>query len=373
MHIDEDKGIIRLSKKRADYERVWREIIEAQRTGEALTAMVTDRVKGGLRVDLGVSGFIPASHVATRDVRNLDKFVGKALRLKVLEANRASNQVILSHREVIEEERKHRREATLSRLKEGVVCEGRVRNLTNYGAFIDLGGVDGLLHISEMSWTHLRHPSEVLKPEEIIRVVVLQIENEGNRISLGRRQILPDPWKEIAATLTEGDVVQARIVRILATGAFARLEKAEIEGFIPIGQMSSERIKTPDDVLQEGQEVAAKIIELRPQARKMTLSLTQAQQEQERGEYQEYIRTQEGSGITLGDQFGELLQEAKANLEENSAAPDEEPAEEPAEQVTEEISEESADEPADESAEPATNVEGAEEQAEVAEPESEEN
>ena len=316
MRVDEDSGMIRLSKKRADYERVWTDIAEAQQSGEILTAMVTERVKGGLRVDLGVPGFVPASHVATRDVRHLGKFVGKSLRLKILEANRATNQVILSHRQVVDEERQHRREATLARLKEGVVCEGRVQNLTNYGAFIDLGGIDGLLHISEMSWTHINHPSDVMKPGEITRVVVLKIEEDGSRISLGRRQILPDPWKEAGRDLHEGEMMSVRITRIVATGAFARLQDAELEGFIPISHMSLERIKNPREVLQEGQEFQAKLVELRPQARKMTLSLVEALQEQQRVEYQAFMQgSEQASGITLGEQFGAVLGEAKANLE----------------------------------------------------------
>jgi len=289
-----------------------------------VTAMVTDRVRGGLRVDLGISGFVPASHVATRDVRQLDKFIGKTLRLKILEADRATNQLVLSHREALEEQRQRRREAALSRLKEGVICEGKVQNLTNYGAFIDLGGVDGLLHISEMSWTHIRHPSDIMKPGDIIRVVVLKIEDDGQRISLGRRQILPDPWKEVSGKLNEGDTMQATITRIVPTGAFARLADSEIEGFIPISQMSFERIKSPNEVLAEDQQVTVKLMELRPEARKMTLSLTEAQQDQQRAEYQEFMSGQQASGITLGERFGDVLEEAKASLPESAEAPAEE-------------------------------------------------
>ena len=342
--IDEERAVIRLSKKRADYERVWRSISEAQESGEVVTAMVTARVKGGLRVDLGVPGFVPASHVATRDVRQLDKFVGKTLQLKILEADRSANQVVLSHRQVIEEERERRCQETRARLKPGVVCEGRVRNLTNYGVFIDLGGIDGLLHISEMSWTHIDHPSQIVKPGEIIRVMVLRIEGDGERISLSRRQILPDPWKDAAGKLRQGSIVTTQITRIVATGAFARLADAEIEGFIPIGEMSFERINSPDEVLHKGQQVEAKIVELRPQARKMTLSLTGAQQEQEREEYQQYMQSHRGTTITIGDQFGELLRQTKASLEQDS--------EESAEEVSEAPAEEPAAEPADEATDP---------------------
>ena len=332
--VDDDTGAMRLSKTRADYERVWRRIYDALENEKLITAMVTDRVKGGLRVDLGVSGFVPASHVATRDVRRLDNFVGRTLRLKVLEADRAANKVILSHRQVIEEERKRRREATMARLKEGVVCEGKVRNLTDYGAFIDLGGVDGLLHISEISWTHIDHASEVLKTGEIIRVMVLTIEKDGERISLGRRQILPDPWKELSGQVHEGDSVQVHITRIVSTGAFARLADTEIEGFIPIRHMSSKHIDSPDDVLEKGQQIQVKILELNPQARKMVLSLAAAQQVKERQAYEQHIDSEQQATVTLGDQFGEVLEEARAHLEaagpEPAAESDDSAAEQPA-------------------------------------------
>ena len=237
--IDDDAGQIRLSKKRADYEQAWEKLYCAQQDGEVLRGMVTERVKGGLRVDVGMPGFVPASHVAIRDVRKLDQLVGKVLKLRVLEVDRRRNQIVLSHRQVIEEERTRRREETLARLAEGVVCEGRVRNITNYGAFIDLGGVDGLLHISEMAWSHVDHPSDVVKPGEIIRVMVLDIHNDGERISLGMRQLLPDPWKQAAKQLAVGSLYEAVIARVVDTGAFASLKEADVEGFIPLRELSS--------------------------------------------------------------------------------------------------------------------------------------
>ena len=170
VRVDEENDQIRLSKRRADYERVWNELVAAAEAGGVVQAMVTERVKGGLRVDVGVSGFVPASHVGTRNPRNLERFVGRTLRLKVLEADRQSKKVILSHRDLVEEERAKRREETMARLEEGLICEGKVRNLTDYGAFIDLGGVDGLLHVSEMSWTRIGHPSEVMRVGETVRV-----------------------------------------------------------------------------------------------------------------------------------------------------------------------------------------------------------
>lgn len=309
VRIDEEAGIIKVSKRRADFARTWIRLEEIAGTGELVDAMVTERVKGGLRVDVGVPGFIPASQVGTRDVRNLERFVGRSLRLKVLEADRRSKKVILSHRQVVEEEREKRREETMANLEEGAVVEGKVRSLTKYGAFVDLGGVDGLLHVSEMAWTRIKDPSEVLKVGETIQVTVLEIDQESGKISLSRRQILPDPWKEAARQLRTGQLVKAKITRLVRTGAFAQLQDAGIEGFIPISEMSSRRIADPSEVLSVGQEVDLRINEIRVEARRMSLSLTAAEQEKERQEYRDYMKGQPQAKVTLGDRFGDLLQQ----------------------------------------------------------------
>lgn len=275
--------------------------------------MVTERVKGGLRVNVGLPGFVPASQVIVRDVRHLDRFVGRALPLKVVEVDRRTNKVILSHKQAVEEERARRREKTLARLYEGAVCEGRVVSLTDYGAFIDLGGVDGLLHVSEMAWHHVSHPSEVLKRGDIVRVVVLSIENGGNRISLSRREILPDPWKEVSAKYQEGQTVEVEITRLVSTGAFALPVGADVEGFIPLREISEQRIKKPEEAIRPGQRLEARILELQPQAHKMTLSLAQASAARRREEIQSYLSTENsGARINLGEQFGAILQAAIA-------------------------------------------------------------
>ncbi len=359
--LEDDEGTTILSKKRADYERVWNRVISAMETGEVLDAMVTDRVKGGLRVDLGVSGFVPASHVATRDVRNLDRFVGRSLRLKVLEADRERKKVVLSHRLVVEEERKQRRDETLAKLHEGLVCEGKVRNITDYGAFIDLGGVDGLLHISEMSWGRVDHPSDVCSVGETLRVVVLEIDHERDRISLGRRQILPDPWKEVGKQLRPGSMVKGRVNRMVRTGAFVELPEFEVEGFLPIGEMSQRRIENPAEVLQEGQEVQLQVLKLRPQARRMTLSLVAAMEEKERQEYQRYMAEQETPRATLGDQFADVLGAVAAELDETTGETEEVREVEAAEEVEE--AEEAGEAAEAEAAEEAGDAEGDEESA----------
>ena len=310
----DEEGSVVLSKKRADYENVWTRIAEAQRAGEILTAMVIERVKGGLRVDLGVPGFVPASHVAARRLRDLDRLVGRSLRLKVLEADREQKKVILSHRLVLDEERGKRREETMKKLVEGAVFEGRVRSITDYGAFVDLGGVDGLLHISEMSWTRINHPSEVVKVGQTIQVMVLKIDRERNRISLGLRQILPDPWREAAKRLRVGSVVHGKVTRVVPFGAFVQVEGG-IEGIVPNTELSDRKGVESKDVVQPGQEVEVKILNIRPEERRLTLSLAQAMQEAERREYEQYMRAQRSDRPTLGDVFGDVLEERKAELE----------------------------------------------------------
>jgi len=365
VRIDDDAGQIILSKKRADYEQAWEKLYRAQHNGEVLTGMVTDRVKGGLRVDVGMPGFVPASQVAIRDVRKLDKLVGKVLKLKVIEIDRLRNQIVLSHRQVIEEERARRREETLSRLEEGVVCEGRVRNITNYGAFIDLGGVDGLLHISEMAWSHVDHPSDVIKPGEIIRVMVLDIQKDGERISLGRRQLLPDPWTQAAKQLEAGALYEAVIARVVDTGAFASLKEADVEGFIPLRELSSQHITQAKEVVSKGQKVKVKLLDLDASAHKMTLSLTGAEAERDRQEYEEYMKSQQPPPVRLGDQFGEVLNQTRASLagseqpdeDTDEAAEPESPAEEADVEPDEAEEADQPDEDTDEPAEPESSAE----------------
>lgn len=317
VNVDEEHERIRVSKRRADYERAWAELYEAMEQERVVTGMVTERVRGGLRVNVGLPGFVPASQVIAKDVRHLDRFVGRALPLRVVEVDRRGNKVVLSHRAAVEEERRKRREKTLARLYEGAVCEGRVVSLTDYGAFIDLGGLDGLLHVSEMAWHHVSHPSEVLRKGDIVRVVVLSIEGGGDRISLSRREILPDPWKEIVGKYNPGDTVTVEITRLVSTGAFARPPEVDVEGFIPIRELSETRIRRPEDAVKVGQKVEVKVIDLQPQAHKMTLSLTQAGAARRREEVQGYLSTQStGAGVTLGDRFGDILMDAKAAIEE---------------------------------------------------------
>ena len=318
---DEDGNPV-LSKKRADYDRVWQRVIQAHETGEVLAALVTDRVKGGLVVDLGMRGFLPASHVRTRNVHALDRFVGQSLRVKIIEVDRGRKRVVVSQKQAIEEERRERREKTLESITENQVCRGVVRRITDYGAFVDLGGVDGLLHVTEMSWTRIGHPSDVVKTGQKIDVMVLRFDREQKRISLGLKQILPDPWDKIRDKYRVGQTVDGIVSRVVPFGAFVRLESG-IEGVIPNSELPGERGQRAQDVLKDGQSVQAKIVNLRPEERRLTLSLRQAQRASERRELKEFMKRQEDeSRVTIGDLVGDVLAKARA------AKPAEETAEE---------------------------------------------
>jgi 4-hydroxy-3-methylbut-2-enyl diphosphate reductase len=280
LQTENSEGNLLLSKKRADFEVAWDRVTEAYQNGSTITAMVTDRVKGGLVVDLGIRGFVPASHVGTGRVKNLDKYVGQSIPLKVIEVDRERRKVVLSHKLAVDEEREKKRTETIETLAEGQERTGIVRRITDYGAFVDLGGIDGLLHISEMSWTRINHPSEVVKVGQKIQVVVQKMNLESGRVSLSMRQILPDPWKNVGARYKVGDVIRCKISRLVPFGAFVLLEEG-VEAIIPNQELTYRRIKRPEQVVSIGDEVEARVLDVRPEERRMTLSIRAVQQERE--------------------------------------------------------------------------------------------
>ena len=262
-----------LSKKRADFEQAWERVQQAKESGETIIAMVTDRVKGGLVVDLGIRGFVPASHVGSGSLKNnLDKYVGQSIPLKVIEVDKDRRKVVLSNKLAVQEERQAKSAETKASLQPGQIRRGVVRRLTNYGAFVDLGGIDGLLHISEMSWTRINDPKEVLREGQEIDVLVLKMDLDNNRVSLGLRQILPDPWSQIADRYKEGEVITGTVTRIVPFGAFVQVEGG-VEGIIPNSELPRNRGGKGGTGVNSGDEVTVKVIGLRPDERKMTLSL----------------------------------------------------------------------------------------------------
>ena len=261
-----------VSKKMADFESAWDTIEQHFKDSDMLNATVVDRVKGGLVVDIGVRGFVPATHVGGGKIRNLEKYVGQQLQLKIIEIDRDRKKVVLSNREAEEKRRGEMREQIFTNVKPGDVLEGTVRRLTDYGAFVDLGGVDGLLHISEMSWMRINHPREVLKEGQKIKVMVLRIDGGAGKVSLGHRQVLPDPWNLIRENYSANQKLTVKISRIVPSGAFVRLPE-NAEAFLPLSEMSSRRLRKPEEAVEEGQEVEVQVIDLRPDERRMVLSI----------------------------------------------------------------------------------------------------
>lgn len=317
-----------LSKKRADFMNAWDKVELAFQSKETIKAMVTERVKGGLVVDLGVRGFVPASHLSGGKMKNLDKFVGQSLPFKVIELDRERRKVVLSNRLAVEEEREAARKVTWEALAEGQIRDGVIRRITDYGAFVDLGGVDGLLHVSEMSWTRIGHPSEVVKVGEKLQVVVLKINKEQNRVSLGLRQILPDPWENIRKKYLPGDTLNVKVTRLAPSGAFVEL--SGVEAFIPNSELSQKRISKPEEVISIGDEVEAKVLDVRPEERRMTLSvrqiMQQKQRDQEHTEYQSYQKSNQQTGTTIGDMLGAGLGDLVSSFASEPEAEEEESA-----------------------------------------------
>lgn len=275
LSVDSGEGGLRLSKRRADEELAWQHLENARVEGKTIEAPAIQEVKGGLVVDVGVRGFVPASQVERGYVSDLRKYVGKTLRMKVLELDRRKNRVILSQRVVLEEEHERLKEETWATIAEGQIRHGVVKGITDFGVFVDLGGVDGLLHISELAWGRVHHPSEVVKEGDEIDVMVLRVDKEKGKISLGRKQVLPDPWDAVESKYPVGSVVSGTVTRIAPFGAFVELEPG-IEGLVHISELSYERVSRPEDVVKVGDVVRAKVLRVRPAERRIALSIREA-------------------------------------------------------------------------------------------------
>ena len=310
--IETDESPVKLSKRRADDVLAWNSLREAMEAGTAVEAPVTQQVKGGLVIDVGLRGFVPASQVERGFVSDLAHYVGQTLAFKVIEIDKSKNRVILSRRAVLEEEAEKLRKDAWERIHEGDIVKGTVKSFTDFGAFVDLGGVDGLLHVSEMSWGRVAHPSDVLTAGQEIDVKVLRVDQERGRISLGYKQVLPDPWSTAATKYSEGAVVKGKVTRIAPFGAFVELESG-IEGLVHISELSAKRITRTDEVVNPGEEISVKVLRVRPQERRISLSLKEADVRPQKLEKIENA-PQPPDRVTLGDVIGEKLQEAKENI-----------------------------------------------------------
>jgi small subunit ribosomal protein S1 len=274
---EDAEGRLILSKKRARFEMAWKRIEQAAETGEPVEGTVIEVVKGGLILDLGVRGFLPASLVDIRRVQDLDEFMGQTLRCKVIELNRSRNNVVLSRRAVLEEERKEMRQAILDRLSPGDVVTGTISNIVDFGAFVDLEGIDGLIHISELSWSHVNHPSELLDIGERVRVKVLDIDRDRQRISLGLKQTQSDPWQEVIDAYDQGDVVEGRVTKVVTFGAFVEIRPG-VEGLVHISELAAHHVENPREIVTQGDAVHTKIIEMDADRRRLSLSLKRVEE-----------------------------------------------------------------------------------------------
>ena len=350
-------GRLVLSKKRARFEKAWRRIEAAAESGEPVEGNVIEVVKGGLILDLGVRGFLPASLVDIRRVHNLDEFMGQTLECKVIELNRSRNNVVLSRRAVLEEERKEVREQILGRLEPGQVVEGKISNIVDFGAFVDLDGIDGLIHISELSWSHVNHPSEVVAIGDTVRIKVLDIDRDRQRISLGLKQTQEDPWQRVISAHRPGDVLGGTVTKVVAFGAFVEILPG-VEGLVHISELADHHVESPSEVVEPGATLDVKILEIDEERRRLSLSIKQVEeqkmpmgdlgaqiQEASAGSTDEDSDGSAAGPVAAGDPPPPAVAEASSGAVPPTAPPADEAAE-----VSPEESERAAEEPSTEEA-----------------------
>jgi small subunit ribosomal protein S1 len=274
--MEDKEGRLILSRKRAEFTRTWQRIVDAQKTGEVLQAKCMRRIKGGMVVDvMGVEAFLPGSQIDVKPVRDFDAFIGKTLDVRVVKINFPNENVVVSHKVLLEEHLQDQRKEIVEKLERGQVLEGTVKAIADFGAFVDLGGVDGLVHITDLSWGRVQHPSEIIKLDQTVTVVVLDFDENKKRISLGMKQLTPHPWAEIEQRYQVGQKVKGKVVSMTDYGAFIELEKG-IEGLIHVSEMSwTQHVKHPSQLLAMGQEVEAVILNIDQESKKISLGIKQ--------------------------------------------------------------------------------------------------
>ena len=312
---DKEGGSFLLSQRRLAARKVWDDIEKKFEAGETIKAPVTQVVKGGLVVDAGVRGFIPASMVSDHFVEDLNQYKGQELELKIVELEPSENRLILSHKEIVQQEREANKKAVLDKLVVGDVVEGKVARLTNFGAFIDLGGVDGLVHVSEISFERVGKPSDVLKVGQDVKVKVLAVDPEKDRISLSIKQTLPQPWDNITEKVAEGDVLEGTVKRLTSFGAFVEVFPG-VEGLVHISQISHKHIATPNEVLSSGEKVKVKVLNVNAEEHRLALSIKAlqekpaAEKKQEAPVEEEKVEIpEEDTGFTMADLVGDELKD----------------------------------------------------------------
>ncbi|WP_232696300.1 30S ribosomal protein S1 [Brevibacillus daliensis] len=317
--LNDDSEELVVSKKAVDAENAWKDLVEKKETGVIIEAEVKDVVKGGLVVDVGLRGFIPASMVERHFVEDFSDYKGRTLKLRVMELDKEKNKVILSHKAILDEEAKQGKTKVLETIEVGSILDGTVQRLTDFGVFVDIGGVDGLVHVSELAWDHVEKPSDVVKEGEQVKVKVLKVDKNNERISLSMKDAQPGPFDEAAEKFKKGDVVSGTVKRLTGFGAFVEIAP-RVEGLVHISQIANRRVKTPSEVLKEGQEVKVKVLDINLKDQRISLSIRAVEEDREeeaerisRKELQQYTQenNQQGMGITLGDLFGDLKDKLK--------------------------------------------------------------
>jgi len=311
---DKENGSYLLSKRRLDAKKVWEDIEKDFQEGKIIEAPVTNVVKGGLVVDVGVRGFVPASMVEDHFVADFEDYKGKTLTFKIVEIEPSENRLILSHKAVVEAEKAKQKEALLADLYEGQEVEGKVARLTDFGAFVDLGGIDGLVHVSEISHGHVGKPSDVLSVGDTVNVRILSVDADKERVSLSIKDTLPGPWTNIEEQAAVGSVLTGTVKRLTSFGAFVEVFPG-VEGLIHISQISHKHIATPHEVLQEGDEVQVKVLEVNPSEHRIALSIKALEKAENTNETQEvseddYQLPEESTGFTMGDILGDALKDS---------------------------------------------------------------
>ena len=272
---EDDEGRLILSVKRAIYEKAWGDIQEISDNDKSVKATVIESVKGGLIVDIGVRGFLPASLIDVRRVKELTSYIGEEIEAKILELDRQRNNIVLSRKAHLEEEQSGERQSFLEDLEVGNIKEGKISSIVNFGAFVDIGGMDGLVHVSELSWRHVENPNEVVKVGDTVTVKVLEIDNDKERISLSIKQVTEDPWLDFELQYKQDDIVDGDVTKVVPFGAFVTIGKG-VEGLVHVSEISSEKVDSPELALAIGQKVKIKITELDIPKRRVNLSIKQA-------------------------------------------------------------------------------------------------
>jgi small subunit ribosomal protein S1 len=304
----EEEALI-LSKRKVDAEKAWEELKGKFESGEVFEAEVKDVVKGGLVVDLGVRGFVPASLVESHFVEDFSDYKGKTLSFKIVELDQEKNRLILSHRAVVEAEQGKKKQDLLAAIQSGQVIEGTVQRITDFGAFVDIGGVDGLVHISQLSHEHVEKPSDVVQEGQQVQVKVLSVDRDNERISLSIKETLPGPWADIDEKAPKGSTLEGTVKRLVSYGAFVEVFPG-VEGLVHISQISHKHIGTPHEVLQEGQTVKVKVLDVNKGDQRLSLSMKEFE-ERESNEAFDYELPEETKGFSLGDMIGDKLKNLK--------------------------------------------------------------